>query len=53
MLHYSESSSTWGCIRINTDAQAQELGNIVKGYLNEGRKVMIDVKYNGVPIGNS
>jgi len=43
LLHYSESTTTLGCIRIATKEEAKILAGFIQKYLNLGEAVQIEV----------
>jgi len=43
LLHYSESSSTLGCIRIGSKDEAKILANFIQKYLDSGEAVQLEV----------
>jgi hypothetical protein len=43
LLHYSESSTTLGCIRIATKEEAKILANFIQKYLDNGEAVHMEV----------
>ena len=43
LLHYSNSSTTLGCIRLSSPNDAETIATIVKNLLNNGENVQLDV----------
>ena len=43
MLHWSESSTTLGCIRLATEADAYELGNMIDDMLRSVKSIPLEV----------
>lgn len=44
LLHYSQSSTTLGCIRLQNAADAIAIASVIEVYLNRNEEVLVEVK---------